>query len=296
VATTSSGRSRRPSLWFSCAAVLAAAALLNADPDDGSKAELRLRPTSAFEPATPDAIAPARAPPLPRAQSISADAIERSLLAVDAGTRDLVLQRMLTAWTPDDPQAAARFAELQTDSFLREVALRTVAQVWTQHDPGSASLWAGSLADEAERARVIEAVALAMGNSDARAALELLAGQGTDTRTHTTRVGVIASWASRDFAAAQSWIEAQPPSPARDEIVLRLAFLRAQTDPPAATLLSSQMISDESARHRAYASIIRPWFARDPDGARRWATYMDAETRRVVEAELAIAETDFSPD
>jgi hypothetical protein len=229
-------------------------------------------------------------------RSISADAIERSLLAANSGTRDLVLERMLSAWTPDDPQAAARFAELQSDPFLREVALRAVAQVWTRSDPGSAAQWAASLGDDVERARVIEVVALTMGNSDPRAALELLARHATGTRPDATRVGVIASWASRDFAAAQSWAEAEPPGPLRDDIVLRLAFLRAQTDPHAATLLASRMITDETARHDAYASIIGLWVARDPDGARLWAASADVETRRRVDAELAILETGSSPD
>jgi len=131
-------------------------------------------------------------------------------------------------------------------------------------------------------------VALTMGSTDPRAALALLERQGTERNPDTTRVGVIASWASRDFAAAQSWTEAQPPSPLRDDIVLRLVFLRAQVDPRAAAQLASQLLSDETARDAAYASIIGPWVARDPEGARRWAAYTDVDTRRRVDAELAI--------
>ena len=292
MATISSGRSRRPRLWFvGAAAALAAAALFNAAPDAGSAPELRLRPAPALEPVT--AVVAATRISIPdsrRERAIGADAIERSLLAANPGTRDLVLEQMLTTWTPDDPQAAARFAELQTDPFLREVALRTVAQVWPQSDPDSAAQWAASFGDAAERSRVIEIVALTIGNSDPRAALALLARQGSDSRSDNTRVGVITSWASRDFAAAQSWTEAQPPSPLRDDIVQRLAFLHAQTDPLAATRLANEMLSDDTARHDAYASIVGLWVARDPEGARRWAAYADMETRRRVKAELAITE------
>jgi hypothetical protein len=240
-------------------------------------------PMTALTPATTLSI-----PNSPDGPPLSADAIERALVAASPGTGDLILERMLTAWTPVDPQAAARFAELQADPFLREVALRVVAQVWTQADPDSAVPWAASLGDVAERDQVIEVVALAMSGSDPRAALELLAQRANDKSRDATRVGVITSWAGRDFAAAQSWAEAQPPGAARDDIVLRLVFQRAQTDPPAAIQLASQMLSDQEARREAYASIIRQWVARDPERAREWAASTDVETRRRVDAELAI--------
>jgi hypothetical protein len=298
VATTSSGRSRRPELWFAGAAALAAAAFFEvADRGAGSASGHRSLPTSVTGSVTAAAADTRIAiPDYSSKTSIGADAIERSLLVADPGTRDLVLERMLTSWTPQDPQAAARFAELQPDPFLREVALRTVAQVWAKSDSGSAAQWGASLGDEAERSRVIELVALAMGDSDPRAALALLSRNGSGTRSDDARIGVIASWASRDFAAAQSWATAEPPSPLRDDIVQRLAFLRAETDPLAATLLVNEMLSDDAARRDAYASIVGLWVARDPDGARRWAAYADLETRRRVDAEIAIAQRDAPAD
>jgi hypothetical protein len=296
VATINSGRFRRPSLWSASAAALAAAALFNAGPDAGSAVGLRLHSTPAVEPVAAVAAPKTSIPDSHRERAIGAEGIERSLLAANPGTRDLVLERMLTAWTPDDPQAAARFAELQADPFLREVALRAVAQVWTRSDPDAAAQWATSLGDDAERSRVIDIVALTIGDSDPHAALALLSRHGTDTKSGTARIGVIASWASRDFAAAQSWVEAEPPGPLRDDIVQRLAFLRAQTDPQAAALLSSQMLSDETARQDAYASIVGLWVAQDPDGARRWAAHTDVETRRRVGAEIAMSEKTASPN
>jgi len=201
--------------------------------------------------------------------------------------QDQVLQAMLMAWVTEAPQDAARFAELQMDPFLREAALRTVAQRWAQIDRDAAAHWALSLGDAAERDAVIDAVALSMGDSDPRAALDLLMRRVADERADSTRVGVISSWASRDFAAAQSWTEAQPPSAARDDIVLRLAFMRAQADPAAAMQLASRMLGDETARREAFASIIRPWIARDPDAARAWFSSTDAGTRSRIEVELA---------
>jgi len=208
----------------------------------------------------------------------------------DSGTRDVILERMLARWVAVDAQAAARFAELQEDPFLREVALRTVALRWARIDGGAAAHWAVSLGDTAERDALIDAVALTLGDSNPRAALDLLAARSVDARTDSTRAGVVSSWASRDFAAAQAWVEAQPPGPSRDDIVLRLAFLRAQTDPPAAMRFASAMLADEGLRREAYASTIRLWALSDPEAAHAWTDSADGETRRRIDAELAIAD------
>jgi hypothetical protein len=223
---------------------------------------------------------------------ISAESVELAESAAVPGTQDLVLDRMLTSWVRDDAPAAARYAELQTDPFLREVALRTVAHRWAQIDRDGAVQWASSLADETERDGAIENVALAL--SDPRAALDLLARRGAEKWPDAARVGVIAAWAARDFAAAQAWAEAQPPGAARDDITQRLVFLRAQTDPLAATVLASGMLDEATARRDAYASIIRIWVARDPEAARGWAASADTETRRRVGLELA--EPGLPPD
>jgi hypothetical protein len=276
--------------WLVSAAALVAAALLRvADPDTAPAPELSARGT--FVVTSEVVAAPTRTvqQASPGEDPLGADAIERVLLAAPTGTEDLILERMLASWTSVDPQAAARFAELQTNPFLREVAQRTVAQRWARVDAAAATLWATSLGDEIERDRAIGIVALAMSESDSRGALELLGQHASDAQASAARIGIVAGWATRDFAAAQSWIEAQPPGSSRDRIVQHLVFLRAQTNPPAAAALASRLLGDESARREAYASIIGPWIAADPDSVVAWAASVDQKTRHRVEEELAVA-------
>lgn len=298
MATTSSGRSRRPDLWFVSAAALAAAALLSLAQRDARPAPgVRQRSTDEL-PATP---APSTGTPatlrvnVAARRPISAADIDRALMSARPGTQDLVLDRMLTTWIASEPQAAARYAELQTDLFLREVAQRTVALRWARIDHAAAESWAESLGDSTERDRVIGAVAQTLGESEPRAALELLARHDGDVAA-SSRVGVIASWAERDFPAAQTWLEAQPPGPVRDAIVLRLTLLRAQTDPRAAVAFANQLLDDAAARRDALASVVGPWIRRDADAARSWAASTDDETRRRIETELSIRVPDRSPD
>jgi hypothetical protein len=289
VATTSNGRSRRLEYWFvSAAAVVAAALPPVTDPDTVSAPDHIARGTISLVPSEVVA-APTRTAKQasPGEDPIGADAIERALLAAPPGTEDLILERLLASWTSVDPQAAVRFAELQTNPFLREVAQRTVAQRWARIDAAAAALWASSLGDETERDRAIGMVALAMSEADPRGALELLAQRASDAQASATRIGIVGVWAASDFPTAQSWVEAQAPGSARDSIVQHLVFLRAQTDPSAAASLASQLLSDEKARHDAYASIIGSWIAVDPDSAFEWAASIDQETRRRVDEELA---------
>lgn len=258
MATTSSGRSRRRDLWWVSAAALAAAGLLSlpergSDPATGiqqrSTAE---QPASAPPGADTDAMPPV-GPATPR--PIGAADVDGALTSATPGTQDVILDRMLTTWIDSDAQAAARYAELLTEPFLREVAERTVALHWARIDHAAAESWAESLGDSAERERVIGTVAQILGESEPRAALELLARYDGDVAA-SSRMGVIVSWAERDFPAARTWLEAQPPGPMRDAIVLRLTVLRAQTDAPAAVDFASPLLDDEAARRDALESVV----------------------------------------
>jgi hypothetical protein len=286
VATTSSGRSRRLSVGLAGAVAITATALVRlTDPGTGSAIDRPPRVVSTLTPRAPPATVSPRV--APRAPSMTADELERALAQAPRGTADLVIDRDLTVWTTDDPAAAAAFALGQTDPFLREVALRTVAQRWAQTDATAAARWAESLADADERDRALAHVALSIADRNPRAALDLLARRTGDPQSDAASVGVITSWARRDFDAAQAWVEAQPPGPTRDEIVERLVVLRSYDDPHAAMSFAERLIADEEPRRDAWAAVSQRWAARDPGLVREWAISADAGTRRRIEAELA---------
>ena len=280
------------------AAALAAAALHGAaGPHVGLAAGPRSRALADSAPI----VSPAPAVPIPgvrpsHVDAMSADEIDRALDETVPGARDVILQRMLAAWVDQDAPAAARFAELQSDAFLLEAAVRAVAQRWTPIDADAAARWANAIVDAGVRHQAMASVALERANTDPPAALALLERSGDGGDSGETVVGVIVSWASRNFAAARSWVEAQPPGESRDAIVQRLAFLRAQADPSMAMQLASDLLSDDDARRDAYASLILPWVERDADSARSWIASADAQTRRRLEAELALRVQDGPPD
>jgi len=52
------------------------------------------------------------------------------------------------------------------------------------------------------------------------------------------------------------------------------------------------LIGDADTLREALISIIQPWVRRDADAARSWAASTDDETRRRIDAELALAGRD----
>ena len=289
MATTSSGRSRRRSLWLAGAVAITATALFRLT--DSGTGSVTVAPPRA----TPVAADP-QVLPFPRAAaadtlatSMSAEELERTLAEAAPGTADLVIEKGLTTWLTDDPAAAAAFAGQQTEPFLREVALRTIANRWAEIDAQAAARWAESLADTGERDRAIEQAALSIARADPRAALELLSRRGGDSKRDTASGGVLTTWAHLDFDAALSWVEAQPPGETRDDIVERLVVLRAGRDPRASMSLADRLITDEETRRDAWAALSQRWASREPERVREWASSADAGARRRIEAELALA-------
>jgi hypothetical protein len=295
VATISSGPSRLPNYLgtvlrlLSAVAVAAAAALIFfARPFERPPPEKSSPSIATSQPAHPDSVfAATLALAQARGQRADSATIEESLANADPRLRDLILERTLPALVDEDAQAAARLAERQHEPYLREAAERIVAARWAEVAPEDASHWAISLANEGERDQAIEHVALALAGTNPRGALGLLERRSRGAQPDAATAGVIASWAGVDFDAALAWVEAQPQSPALDEILQRLVFLKAGTDPVAATRLADRMVGDERARSEVFASIAQVWAARDPDGVREWAASLDTNVRHRLERELS---------
>jgi hypothetical protein len=276
------------------AASAAAALFLVTRPLDSPSPAKWSSPAAEFPPARGDQTIPA-APVPERGQPAIPETMEELLANAEPKLRDLILEKSLPQLIVRDAHAAARFAERQRDPFLREAALRVVATDWARLAPEAASQWAVSLGNEVERDQAIEHVAFELAASDTRGALNLLERRSRGNQADVATAGVIASWANLDFDGAVAWAEAQPPSPALDEILQRLVFLKANTDPLKATQLAERMVTDETVRSDVFASIAQVWAARDPDAAREWAASLDTNVRRRVEGELALWERSVTP-
>ena len=98
---------------------------------------------------------------------------------------------------------------------------------------------------------------------------------------------LISQWALHDFDGAHAWIKTQETGAWRNDMLARLAFLRAQTDPLAAARLAVAEISPGPARDEAMISVLHQWARRDPETAKTWAdSFQDDRLKTRALAEI----------
>jgi hypothetical protein len=267
-------------------ATTAAVAIAVLSPDDRSartQASGESAAASSYE-ASPAALDAADSRTLPPAVSV-----EDLVNAQARGTpdeRELVIVDLLARLMEIDSQAAARFAEVITESHLREVALRVVAQRWAQLDAATATAWAASLADPKERDQAVLNVALELAQSDPPQAIQLLERQFMADIPSGVLEGIVQQWAEKNYAEALAWSETLSPGARRDLVLQRLVFVRANQDPMDAARLADAAFVDSDKRSDALASIALSWGSRDPKSAREWASTLEGHARERVDAEL----------
>jgi hypothetical protein len=226
---------------------------------------------------------------------LTPDAVEQALAAAPLERRDLLLIKLLAQLAGHDAPGAARVAERIERGYLREAALRTVAQHWARRDPDSAVTWAVSLSDQVERDAAIANVALELADPEPERALQLLTRRFAPPSPDAALEGVIQQWATRDFASAYAWTEAQPAGPARDALLMRLTFVRVDQDPADAARIANGAFHDDAHRLDAVSTVALLWGDRDPRAAREWAMTLDPRARQHVRAELELLESPSGP-
>jgi hypothetical protein len=225
-----------------------------------AQTSLPAAPTPASRPARSTDITPA--PAAHRQASgearspVTGQDIERDLADAAPGKRDLVLADSLTRLIERDPQAAARYAEAETDSFLRELALRVVVQRWAVIDADAAQSWAMSLGNAHERETALANMALGLGPHDAAAAVAIRDRHTDNTAEDPVLAGLVQQWAGEDAVAAFAWVQARPSSLQRDQLMQVVAFARAESgDFDHAVRIAQDAIADPRIRREALASV-----------------------------------------
>jgi hypothetical protein len=217
--------------------------------------------------------------------------LERELSAVDRGARDLVLQKYLPEWVSRNPEAAARFAELQTDPGLRELAIRQVALLWGALDAERAVNWARALPDAAERDATLIDVANGLSSVDPARGVDLREQFTAAAQPDSALSNLVQQWAGYDFDAALAWTNARPPGAQRDDLLQRLIYVRAAAgDPAAAARLVTESSLAGDARTAAIASVAQEWANRDGAAALEWLRSLDRDSSAGAIAELSAAD------
>jgi hypothetical protein len=280
-------------------ACLTAGAAVNVAMDGGGPPRVRTRAE-----ASPFVAPPAAATPSSPAHTLEAlrrpatpgglrlEDLERELATVDRGARDLILQKWLPEWIAQNPEAAARFAELQTDPELRELAIRRVALAWGALDAERAVNWARSLPDAAERDATLTDIANGLSSVDPARGVELRERFTVSTQPDSALSNLVQQWSGYDFDAALAWTNARPPGAQRDDLLQRLIYVRAAAgDPAAAARLVSESPLAGEARTAAIASVAQEWAIRDGAAALEWLRSLDRESTEGAIAEITAGDS-----
>jgi hypothetical protein len=109
----------------------------------------------------------------------------------------------------------------------RERALTEWLPAWAASDPVGAIAWAAGLEDRTDRKSAATAIMSRLAVSDPAAAIEVAqqfdVGRDDGTLEHLTQI-----WAEEHPDDALSFVQAQPPGPARDRLLARLALVQAR--------------------------------------------------------------------
>jgi hypothetical protein len=127
---------------------------------------------------------------------------------------------------------------------------------------------------------LIERRCLAIAERDPLAAMKMAVANHLQEVDAGLFASLIAQWAMQDFERAYDWTKAQEPGPPRDDMLARLAYLRAQADPAAAARLVAADISAGPVRDEAVISVIHQWALQEPRGAALWAQSLPDEALR----------------
>jgi hypothetical protein len=170
-----------------------------------------------------------------------------------------------------DPEAAARFAEMQTEPELRMLAIRTLALQWGALDAERAVNWARSLPDAAERDATLIDIANGLSSVDPARGVLLREQFVSATEPDSALSNLVQQWASHDFDAALAWTNARAPGAQRNDLLQRLIYVRAAAgDPAAAARLVTESALTGEAKNAAVASVNQEWEQRDATAAQEW--------------------------
>lgn len=147
-----------------------------------------------------------------------------------------------------DPAAALALALRQSSLEEREGALREVCVEVSRWDPEGALLtaWHWQLGQSGDGAAE-------------NAALENLAGK----------------WAAVDFISAFAWASGQPSNEndsRRDRVMKGFALSLSKTSPADAAWIVAEQIPPGPVQIEAALAVLGQWAARDPEGAKAWAS------------------------
>jgi hypothetical protein len=176
------------------------------------------------------------------------------------------LQLKLESSDPKPPLMADNNSNLLIPRPCLKTNARDRAFSLLEHEIQRAAL----IQSEEGRRNALIGACLRWAEFDPSDALDLARKLGLDQPSDSLPEDIVQKWADKDYEAALTWANRESDGDRRDQMIARLAFVRAQTEPAAAAALVINQISSKSALEEASISVAHQWALRDLDGALAW--------------------------
>lgn len=193
----------------------------------------------------------------------------------------------LADWVRVDPEGAGRFARGLPAGRWRETIVRHVAQFWAAQDVAGAENWAAGAPEESERNSAVADVCFQVAQSDAAQAVEIAGRHGLGSAPGAVLQNLVQQWAAQDLSSAAGWIQQLPAGEQRSQMLERLAYVQAKTEPAAAASLVVDQIPAGPLQDEAAMTVLHQWAIRDLVSAAAWIRqFPPGSLRQRAEREL----------
>jgi hypothetical protein len=160
----------------------------------------------------------------------------------DSAQRQLLIEALVAAWSPYQPELAAQWTEglLGSASFSR--AVDQLVGAWAENDPAATGNWVVNLAAGAPRGRGMSRL--------------------------------VAVWVKTDACAASQWLGQFPPSAETDPAASTLVRATMKQDPVNAMTWAASVTTPKLRRILVF-DVAKEWIKRDPAAAAAYIAASD---------------------
>lgn len=212
--------------------------------------------------------------------------IQAVIFSADPADEQLVMTD-LAEWVRVDPAGAGRFARGLPAGRWRETIRRHVAQLWAARDVAGAEDWAARAPEENERNAAVADVCFQVAQADAAQAVAIAGRHGLGLVPGAVLENLVHQWAGQDLPGAALWIQQLPAGEQRSQMLQRLAYVQAKTEPAAAATLVIEQIPPGPIQDEAAITVLHQWALRDPGSAAAWiGQFPPGSLRERAEREL----------
>jgi hypothetical protein len=140
---------------------------------------------------------------------------------------------------------------------------------WAKRNPHAAWDWALKEPDDDHRVEMLGELCCQIAEDGDPARAVTLADN-----LYLTDLGTLANlgqqWAQKDLPAAREWAVAKPTGDEKNELLERVAYVWASSDPANAARLVIEKMSPGSAQTEAAISVLHQWALQNFDDAAAW--------------------------